>query len=142
MFEAGVLLASEGGYQVRFVASVIIVVTALGGCSQNTASRPRSGQDMSRAPSHAPASPEALGMVLGKQLTLQDLRPSADTLKGRAEGEHLESGDAWLKLHRGELLQGAILGALMQKYIKDHHLEVQDAEIDEFERHMGQSAAM
>src|SRR6185436_1527139 len=115
------LLASKKGIPMRLIACVIIVVTALGGCSQNTASGPGSGQNASRAPSHAPASPEALGMVLGRQLMPQDLRPSADTLTRLAEGEHLESGDAWFKLHRGELLQGAVLGALTQKYIKDHH---------------------
>jgi hypothetical protein len=89
----------------------------------------------------SPAAP-ALGMVLGKKLTLDDLRPPVETMESGAKREGLEGPEAWLRKHRSELLNRAIVRALADRLVKENRLEATEAEIEEFERHMGKSTAM
>lgn len=89
-----------------------------------------------------PSKPAPLATVLGKPITLDDLRPPTEELELMARQEQLDDPEQWLANHRGELLRDAILSELGQKFARDHHLEATDAEIDEFERRMARTSAV
>jgi len=81
----------------------------------------------------APTSPTVLAEVLGKKITEQDLLPPQSTVRywSTLSAEEAAVGR---REHRKSSFSGAVMFALLERYIKAHSLEPTEAEIQSFLR--------